>query len=91
VLSPTLAFTASASLASSSGLSFCSARSRPSRVTDERNLDNAAKILKMHQDANLPYRPSDDGFVFSNADIEAYIGREERWQQANDHDLCAEA
>jgi hypothetical protein len=45
----------------------------------------------MHQDANLPYRPSDDGFVFSNAEIEAYIGREERWQQANDHDLCAEA
>jgi hypothetical protein len=23
-----------------------------------------AKILKMHQDANLPYQPSDDGFVF---------------------------
>jgi hypothetical protein len=61
------------------------------RANDERQLDNAAKILKMHQDANLPYQPSDDGFVFSKAEIEAYIGREERWQQANDHELAAYA
>jgi hypothetical protein len=52
------------------------------RKNEERQLDNAAKILKMHQDANLPYQPSDDGFVFSKAEIESYIGREERWQQA---------
>jgi hypothetical protein len=45
-------------------------------------------ILKMHQDANLPYQPSDDGFVFSKAQIEAHINREERWQQAVDHDSC---
>ena len=56
------------------------------RQNEERQLDNAAKILKMHQDANLPYQPSDDGFVFSKAEIETYIGREERWQQANDHE-----
>jgi hypothetical protein len=61
------------------------------RENEERQLDNAAKILKMHQDSNLPYQPSDDGFVFSKAEIEAYIGREERWQQANDHELAAYA
>jgi hypothetical protein len=61
------------------------------RKNEERQLDNAAKILKMHQDANLPYQPSDDGFVFSKAEIECYIGREERWQQANDHELSIHA
>jgi hypothetical protein len=61
------------------------------RTNEERQLDNAAKILKMHQDANLPYQPSDDGFVFSKAEIESYIGREERWQQANDHESCMHA
>ncbi len=44
------------------------------RANEERQLDNAAKILKMHQDENLhltaphnltPYNPADDGFVFS--------------------------
>ena len=48
------------------------------------NLENAP-------DANLPYQPSDDGFVFSKAEIESYIGREERWQQANDHELSMHA
>src|SRR5580704_14744910 len=61
------------------------------RKNEERQLDNAAKILKMHQDANLPYQPSDDGFVFSTAEIESYIGREERWQQATDHELSMHA
>ena len=61
------------------------------RTNEERQLDNAAKILKMHQDENLPYQPADDGFVFSKAEIESYIGREERWQQANDHDLSEHA
>ena len=61
------------------------------RTNEERQLDNAAKILKMHQDENLPYQPADDGFVFSKAEIESYIGREERWQQANDHDLSQHA
>jgi hypothetical protein len=61
------------------------------RTNEERQLDNAAKILKMHQDENLPYQPADDGFVFSKAEIESYIGREERWQQANDHESCMHA
>jgi hypothetical protein len=61
------------------------------RQNEESQLDNAAKILKMHQDENLPYQPADDGFVFSTAEIESYIGREERWQQANEHDLYEHA
>ena len=61
------------------------------RTNEERQLDNAAKLLKMHQDENLPYQPADDGFVFSKAEIESYIGREERWQQANEHDLYEHA
>jgi hypothetical protein len=61
------------------------------RITEERQLNQAAKILKMHKDENLPYEPAEDGFVFSNAEIETYINREERWQQATDHELVAQA
>jgi hypothetical protein len=61
------------------------------RKNEQRQLDDAAKILKMHQDANLPYQPADDGFVFSKSEIETYINREERWQQANDHESSMHA
>jgi hypothetical protein len=65
------------------------------RKNEQRQLDNAAKILKMHQDQNpdqpSAYNPADDGFVFSTAEIETYIHREERWQQANDHESCMHA
>ena len=61
------------------------------RKNEERQLDNAAKILKMHQDENLPYEPAEDGFVFSKAEIERHITREERWEQAVDHELVAHA
>ena len=66
------------------------------RATEARQLENAAKILKMRKDQNLPYQPApynpaDDGFVFSSAEIEAYMDREERRHQANDHDFEAHA
>jgi len=66
------------------------------RKNEERQLDNAAKILKMHNDESLPgqlspYNPADDGFVFSSAEIETYMGREERRQRANNHDFEAHA
>ncbi len=61
------------------------------RAAEERQLDKAAKILKMHKDENLPYQPADDGFVFSSAEIETYMGREERRQRANSHDFEAHA
>jgi hypothetical protein len=71
------------------------------RDTEQRQLANAAKILKMHKDENAPgrpgpynpapYNPADDGFVFSNAEIETFLHRQERSQQANDHDFEAHA
>ena len=43
------------------------------RKNEQRQLDNAAKILKMHQDQNSDqpsaYNPADDGFVFSPTQI----------------------
>jgi len=66
------------------------------RKNEERQLDNAAQMLKMHQAKNpagqtVPYNPADDGFVFSKAEIETYISREERWEQANDQELYEHA
>jgi hypothetical protein len=61
------------------------------RKTEKEQLDKAAKILKMHQHENLPYQPADDGFVFSNAEIETFIRREERGHQAYIHYLHAPA
>jgi hypothetical protein len=61
------------------------------RAAEERQLNQAAKILKMHKDENLPYQPTDDGFVFSNDEIETFLHREERRQKANTRDFCAHA
>jgi hypothetical protein len=66
------------------------------RANEERQLDNAAKILKMHKHQHrssepAPYNPADDGFVFSNAEIETFLHREERMQQAKIHDFYAHA
>jgi hypothetical protein len=64
------------------------------RANEERQLDNAAKILKMHKHQHrssepAPYNPADDGFVFSNAEIETFLHRDERMQQAKIHDFYA--
>jgi hypothetical protein len=61
------------------------------RAAEERQLNQAAKILKMHKDENLPYQPTEDGFVFSNDEIETFLHREERRQKANTRDFCAHA
>jgi hypothetical protein len=45
-------------------------------------LDHAAKLLQMHQDKKLPYQSAEDGFVFSNDEIETHIRREERLDEA---------
>ncbi len=67
------------------------------RANEERQLDNAAKILKMHKHEHLssepspynpaPYNPADDGFVFSTAEIETFLCRQNRIEQANDYDF----
>ncbi len=52
------------------------------RNQERRQLDEAANLLKMHKEDGLPYDPAEDGFVFSNADIETYIHRGERREHA---------
>ena len=65
------------------------------RATEQRQLDKAAKILKMHKADNpnepAPYNPAEDGFVFSNDEIEAFIRRHERSERAQDRDFYANA
>jgi hypothetical protein len=76
------------------------------RAAEERQLGQAAKILKMHKAAirpgasaaynaspydPAPYNPADDGFVFSTDQIETFLRRQNRREQANSHDFysCA--
>jgi hypothetical protein len=40
------------------------------RVTEERDLKQAAAILELHKHKGIPYDPAVDGFVFSNAQVE---------------------
>jgi hypothetical protein len=65
-------------------------------ATEERQLGEAAKILKMHKSESLPsfaapYNPAEDGFVFSTDQIETFLRRQNRREQANSHDFysCA--
>jgi hypothetical protein len=57
------------------------------RKAEQEQLDNAAKILKMHKHENLTYEPAEDGFVFSNNEVETFLRRRERTQQANTFDF----
>ena len=52
------------------------------RVQEHHQLHDAANILKMHKQDGLPYNPAEDGFVFSNTDIETYIQRSRRRDDA---------
>jgi len=49
---------------------------------EQHQLHNAAKLLEMHKEKRLPYNPAEDGFVFSNSEIETYILRNNRQDQA---------
>jgi hypothetical protein len=52
------------------------------RSRERHQLDAAADLLKMHKEDGLPYNPAEDGFVFSNEDIETYIHRNQRLDDA---------
>jgi len=54
------------------------------RWRESSQLEDAAKLYEMHQEQGLPYKPEDDGFVFSNADIETFIRRRGRLEQAEE-------
>jgi len=57
------------------------------RRLEKEQLQDAAIIMEMHQDAGLPYAPAEDGFVFSIAEIETCIRRKIRLAQARRADL----
>jgi hypothetical protein len=49
------------------------------RLVQEANeLDQAANLVQMHRKNKEPYHPSQDGFVFSDEEIEAFIARQNR-------------
>ena len=53
------------------------------RLAEERiELDQAANLVKWHRKNKNPYRPSQDGFVFSDAEIDAFIARNDRDRRA---------
>ena len=43
---------------------------------------DAAEILQMHEDREIPYDPAQDGFVFSTAEIQTFIQRRDRLDEA---------
>jgi hypothetical protein len=52
------------------------------RQQELRDMRQAAAIFQVHKDKAIPYRPSDDGFVFSNDQIQSFIDRQMRHGQA---------
>jgi flagellar biosynthesis GTPase FlhF len=53
------------------------------REKEKEQMENAARILELHQAEGISYNPADDGFVFSNDEIETSIRRTHRLRQAN--------
>ncbi len=53
------------------------------REKEKEEMEKAARILQLHQDEGIPYNPAEDGFVFSNDEIETSIRRTERLREAN--------
>jgi C4-dicarboxylate-specific signal transduction histidine kinase len=41
----------------------------------ERDLKHAADVSELHKHKGIPYDPAEDGFVFSNSEVEAYAQR----------------
>ena len=52
------------------------------RATEASQLREAAALVQMHKSKDLPYPPSEDGFVFSNSEIEAFVRRRDRLKAA---------
>ncbi len=45
------------------------------RIEQECSLKRAAALLELHKHKGIPYDPSQDGFVFSRAEVEAFAQR----------------
>src|ERR1700733_2328536 len=52
------------------------------REHERRQMTDAAEILQMHEEREIPYDPAQDGFVFSTAEIQAFIQRRDRLDEA---------
>jgi hypothetical protein len=52
------------------------------REREHRDLRDAAAIVQLHKQKEIPYDPAQDGFVFSKAEIEAFWQRQSRVQHA---------
>jgi hypothetical protein len=51
-------------------------------ATEATHMREAAALYQMDQEQGLPYNPLEDGFVFSNSEIETYIRRQTRLKAA---------
>ena len=49
---------------------------------EERDLKDAAKVLKHLRSKQIPYNPADDGFVFSTAEVEQFMRRADHVEDA---------
>jgi hypothetical protein len=45
-------------------------------------LSDAAALFQVHKNKDVPYQPSEDGFVLSNSEIQAFIRRRDRLKDA---------
>lgn len=52
------------------------------RKHERSQMIDAAEILEMHQEREIPYDPAQDGFVFSTAEIQTFIQRRDRLDEA---------
>ncbi len=52
------------------------------REQERRQMNDAAEILEMQQERDIPYDPAQDGFVFSTAEIQTFIQRRDRLDEA---------
>ena len=62
------------------------------REHERRQMNDAAEILQMHAERDIPYDPAQDGFVFSPAEIQTFIQRRDRLEEAYsepEHHLAA--
>jgi hypothetical protein len=53
------------------------------REKENGQMEKAARILQLHKSEGTPYNPAEDGFVFSNDEIETSIRRTHHLREAN--------
>jgi hypothetical protein len=55
----------------------------------QKELEQAANLVQMHQKENKPYHPAEDGFVFSNDEIDQFLRlRDRQARAAKAFDYC---